>query len=114
MTGASSFSNSSQFLPLAASVLPKNGEEAAGVVRTSPPSISLLRPPIPTSEVWFLIYFSFSSCLLDRAIMSVPTVRSGPNLQDECPIPSRTPRNLRIEIWRSWAQWASLTRVGVV
>ncbi|BBH07119.1 hypothetical protein Prudu_018959 [Prunus dulcis] len=43
---------------------------------------------------------------LDRAIVSDPTVRSGPNLQDECPIPCRTHRNFRIRIWRSWAPWA--------
>ncbi|KAI5327770.1 hypothetical protein L3X38_027166 [Prunus dulcis] len=51
MTGPSSSSSPSQLPTLAAAVSPKNGEEAAGVVRTSPPSISLLRPPIPTSEV---------------------------------------------------------------
>ncbi|KAI5314240.1 hypothetical protein L3X38_043416 [Prunus dulcis] len=73
MTGPSSSSNPSQLPILATAVSPENGEEAAGVVRTSPPSISLLRPPIPTSEVWFLTYFSCSSCLLGRirSILSV-------------------------------------------
>ncbi|KAI5317582.1 hypothetical protein L3X38_037289 [Prunus dulcis] len=73
MTGASSSSNPSQVPPPATAVSPETGEEAAGVVRTSPPSISLLRPPIPTSEVWFLTYFSCSSCLLGRigSILSV-------------------------------------------
>ncbi|KAI5338465.1 hypothetical protein L3X38_017736 [Prunus dulcis] len=52
MTGASSSSNPSQVLPPPVVVSPKNGEEAAGVIRTSPPSISLLRPSIPTSESW--------------------------------------------------------------
>ncbi|KAI5334517.1 hypothetical protein L3X38_024650 [Prunus dulcis] len=123
MIRPSSSSNSSR-LPLpAAPILLENGEEAAGVVQTSPQSISLLRPPILTSEVWFLTYFSCSSCLLgrigsilsvDRAIVSDPTVRSGPNLQDKCPIPYRTHRNFRIGIWRSWAPWACLTRVRVV
>ncbi|KAI5350194.1 hypothetical protein L3X38_003085 [Prunus dulcis] len=51
MTRALSFSNSSQVLPPDAAVSPETGEEAAGVVRTSPPSISLLRPPIRTSEL---------------------------------------------------------------
>ncbi|KAI5343329.1 hypothetical protein L3X38_011205 [Prunus dulcis] len=39
----------------------------------------------------------------DRAIVSNPTVRSEPNLQDKCPIPSKTHRDFRIENWRSWA-----------
>ncbi|BBH01528.1 HXXXD-type acyl-transferase family protein [Prunus dulcis] len=38
---------------------------------------------------------------LDRAIVSDPTVRSEPNLQDECPKCYRTHRNFRIGIWRS-------------
>ncbi|BBH09064.1 HXXXD-type acyl-transferase family protein, partial [Prunus dulcis] len=50
----------------------------------------------------------------DRAIVSDPTVRSEPNLQDKCPIPYRTHRNFRIGIWRSWSPWACLTRVRVV
>ncbi|KAI5334179.1 hypothetical protein L3X38_024312 [Prunus dulcis] len=54
MTGASSSSNPSRLPPPAAVVSPENGEEAAGVVRTSPPSISLLRPPNQTSKVEFL------------------------------------------------------------
>ncbi|KAI5354841.1 hypothetical protein L3X38_007736 [Prunus dulcis] len=96
MTEASSFSNPSQLSPPAAPSSSENGEEAAGVVRTSPLSISLLRPPISTSE-----------------IVRDPTARSGPNLQDD-PIPCRTYRNFRIGIWRSWAPWARLTRVRVV
>ncbi|KAI5313959.1 hypothetical protein L3X38_043135 [Prunus dulcis] len=73
MTGVSSSSSPSRLPPPAAVVSPENGEEAAGVVRSSPPSISLLWPPIPTSEVWFLTYFSCSSCLLGRigSILSV-------------------------------------------
>ncbi|KAI5338179.1 hypothetical protein L3X38_017450 [Prunus dulcis] len=51
MTGPSSSSNPSQVPPPAAAVSPKNGEEAASVVRTSQPSISLLGPPIPMNEV---------------------------------------------------------------
>ncbi|KAI5343228.1 hypothetical protein L3X38_011104 [Prunus dulcis] len=51
MTGPSSSSNPSQVPPPAAAVSPKNGEEAAGIVRTSPMSISLLRPLIPMNEV---------------------------------------------------------------
>ncbi|KAI5323017.1 hypothetical protein L3X38_032089 [Prunus dulcis] len=51
MIGPSSSSNPSRLPPPDAAVSPENGEEAAGVVRTSPPSISLRRPPIPTSEV---------------------------------------------------------------
>ncbi|KAI5336733.1 hypothetical protein L3X38_016001 [Prunus dulcis] len=39
----------------------------------------------------------------DRAIVSNPTVRSEPNLQDKCPIPSKTHRDFRIGNWRSWA-----------
>ncbi|BBH05692.1 Ankyrin repeat family protein, partial [Prunus dulcis] len=49
-----------------------------------------------------------------RAIVSDPTVRSEPNLQDECPIPYRTHRDFRIGVWRSWSPWARLTRVRVV
>ncbi|KAI5345497.1 hypothetical protein L3X38_013374 [Prunus dulcis] len=49
----------------------------------------------------------------DRAIVSDLTVRSGLNLQDKCPIPCRTPRNLRIGIWRPWAPWARLTKIGL-
>ncbi|BBG93506.1 plant U-box 24, partial [Prunus dulcis] len=49
----------------------------------------------------------------DRAIVSDPTVRSEPNLQDKCPIPYRTHRNFRIGVWRSWSPWARLTRVRV-
>ncbi|KAI5323176.1 hypothetical protein L3X38_032248 [Prunus dulcis] len=121
MTGASSSSNPSQVQPPVTAVSPKNGEEAASVVRTSRPSISLLRPPIPMSEVWFLTYFLCSSCLLgrirsipsiDRAIVSDLTFRSKLNLQDECPIPCRTCRNLQIGIWRSWAPWARLIKCG--
>ncbi|KAI5322998.1 hypothetical protein L3X38_032070 [Prunus dulcis] len=52
MTEPSSSSNPSQLPPPASAVSPENGEIAAGVVRTSPPSISLLRPPIPMSEVY--------------------------------------------------------------
>ncbi|KAI5348683.1 hypothetical protein L3X38_001570 [Prunus dulcis] len=63
MTGASSSSSPSRLPPPAAVVSPENGEEADGVFRSSPPSISFLRPPIPTSEVWFLTYFSYSSYL---------------------------------------------------
>ncbi|KAI5327202.1 hypothetical protein L3X38_026598 [Prunus dulcis] len=50
----------------------------------------------------------------DRAIVSDPTVRSEPNLQDKFPIPYRTHRNFRIRVWRSWSPWARLTRVRVV
>ncbi|BBH02258.1 plant U-box 24 [Prunus dulcis] len=50
----------------------------------------------------------------DRTIVSDPTVRSEPNLQDECPIRYRTHRNFRIGVWRSWSPWARLTRVRVV
>ncbi|KAI5348021.1 hypothetical protein L3X38_000908 [Prunus dulcis] len=50
----------------------------------------------------------------DRAIVSDPTVRSEPNLQDKCPIPYRTHRNFRIGGWRSWSPWARLTTVRVV
>ena len=73
MTGASSSSSPSRLPSLAAAVSPENGGVAAGVVRSSPPSISLLRPPNPTSKVWFLTYFSCSSCLLGRirSILSV-------------------------------------------
>ncbi|KAI5343444.1 hypothetical protein L3X38_011320 [Prunus dulcis] len=49
-----------------------------------------------------------------RAIVSDPTVRSEPNLQDECPIPYRTHRNFRIGVWRSWSPWARLTRVEIL
>ncbi|KAI5313036.1 hypothetical protein L3X38_042210 [Prunus dulcis] len=66
MTRASSSSNPSQVPPPAAVVLPENGKEEATVVQTSPPSISLLRPPILTGEGWFLTYFSCSRCLLGR------------------------------------------------
>ncbi|KAI5355802.1 hypothetical protein L3X38_008697 [Prunus dulcis] len=52
MTGASSSSNPIHVSPPAAVVSPKNGEEAAGVVRSSPPSITLLWPRIPKSEFW--------------------------------------------------------------
>ncbi|BBH05495.1 hypothetical protein Prudu_016896, partial [Prunus dulcis] len=38
------------------------------------------------------------------------TVRSGPNLQEECPIPCGTYRNFQIGIWRSWAPWTRLTQ----
>ncbi|KAI5351484.1 hypothetical protein L3X38_004375 [Prunus dulcis] len=51
MTGASSSSSPSRLLPPATVVSPENREEATGVVRSSPPSISLLRPRMPTSEV---------------------------------------------------------------
>ncbi|KAI5312404.1 hypothetical protein L3X38_041577 [Prunus dulcis] len=51
MTGPSSSSNLSHVPPTATAVLPKNGEEEAGVIRTSPTSISLLRPPIPMNEL---------------------------------------------------------------
>ncbi|KAI5342943.1 hypothetical protein L3X38_010819 [Prunus dulcis] len=73
MIGASSSSNPSQVQPPPIAISPETGEEAAGVVRTSLPSISFLRPPIPTSDVWFLTYFSCSSCLLGRigSILSV-------------------------------------------
>ncbi|KAI5348857.1 hypothetical protein L3X38_001744 [Prunus dulcis] len=50
MTGPPSSSHPSQVPLPASAVSPKNGEEAAGVVRTSPTSISLLRPPIPMNE----------------------------------------------------------------
>ncbi|KAI5314727.1 hypothetical protein L3X38_043903 [Prunus dulcis] len=73
MTRASSSSSPSRLPPPADVVSLENGEEAAGVVRSSPTSISLLWPPIPTSEIWFLTYFSCSSCLLGRigSILSV-------------------------------------------
>ncbi|KAI5342975.1 hypothetical protein L3X38_010851 [Prunus dulcis] len=109
MTGASSSSNPSQVQPPPVAISPETREEAAGFVRTSLPSISFLRPPIPTSDVWFLTYFSCSSCLLgrigsilsvDHAIVSNLIVRSRPNFQDKCPIPRRTQRNFRIGIWR--------------
>ncbi|KAI5326644.1 hypothetical protein L3X38_035718 [Prunus dulcis] len=51
MTGASSSSSPSRLPPPVAVVSPKNGEEAAGAFRSSPQSISLLRPPNPTREV---------------------------------------------------------------
>ncbi|KAI5334833.1 hypothetical protein L3X38_024966 [Prunus dulcis] len=50
MTGASSSSSPSRLPRPAAVVMPENREEVAGVVRFLPPSISLLRPPISTSE----------------------------------------------------------------
>ncbi|KAI5342960.1 hypothetical protein L3X38_010836 [Prunus dulcis] len=73
MTGASSSSNPSQVQPPPVAISPKTGEKAAGVVRNSLPSISFLRPQISTSDVWFLTYFSCSSCLLGRigSILSV-------------------------------------------
>ncbi|BBG97070.1 plant U-box 24, partial [Prunus dulcis] len=48
------------------------------------------------------------------AIVSDPTVRSGPNLQDECPIPYRTHRNFQIGIWRSWARYPACRQAPYV
>ncbi|BBH00052.1 HXXXD-type acyl-transferase family protein, partial [Prunus dulcis] len=48
-----------------------------------------------------LSHFSTKLDEQDRAIVSDPTVRSEPNLQDECPKCYRTHRNFRIGIWRS-------------
>ncbi|BBN69870.1 Histidine kinase-, DNA gyrase B-, and HSP90-like ATPase family protein [Prunus dulcis] len=42
-----------------------------------------------------------------RTIVSDPTVRSEPNLQDECPVRYRTHRNFRIGVWRSWSRGPS-------
>ncbi|CAL2238204.1 unnamed protein product [Prunus armeniaca] len=47
--------------------------------------------------------------LSGRAIMSDPTVRSGPNLQDVHPRACRTYRNFWIGVWRLWALQARLT-----
>ncbi|KAI5333477.1 hypothetical protein L3X38_023608 [Prunus dulcis] len=51
MTEASSSSSPNQLPPPAAVISPENGEEAASVVRSSLPSISLLRPPFPSSQM---------------------------------------------------------------
>ncbi|KAI5339292.1 hypothetical protein L3X38_018564 [Prunus dulcis] len=71
MTGASSSSNPSQVQPPADVVSPKTGEEAAGVIRISPPSISLLRPPIPTSDGRLCRNFGRKS----RSLLSGPGIR---------------------------------------
>ncbi|XP_020418740.1 E3 ubiquitin-protein ligase COP1-like [Prunus persica] len=50
MTGASSSSYPSHLPPPAAADSPEFGDEAADVVQTSKPPISLLRPPIPSTQ----------------------------------------------------------------
>ncbi|KAI5336428.1 hypothetical protein L3X38_015695 [Prunus dulcis] len=65
MTGTTSSSSPSQLPPPAAADSPEFGEEAADVIQTSQPLISLLRPPFLSIQAWILNLSSCSSCLLD-------------------------------------------------
>ncbi|BBH02100.1 hypothetical protein Prudu_012564 [Prunus dulcis] len=76
--------------------LPKSWPE---MLRFSGEALSLWTPT-RCPRVWQRV----GTVAEDRAIVSDPTVRSEPNLQDECPKCYRTHRNFRIGIWRSVQQ----------